>query len=283
VTLRFLVLDAYDDAGRKSLASVGARDAGSLYRDAIRTTETDATIDVVPFTGSFALPNGAAVSDYDAVVWTGSNLTIHKDTPPVRDQLAFARAALEAGVASFGSCWAVHVAVTAAGGTCAANPKGRELGIARTITQTAAGRGHVLYKGRALAFDAFTSHEDHVVSVGLNTTILASNDWSQVQAVAVAQGRGLFWAVQYHPEFTLRDIAKLCLLRAPQGIAQGFFRDQADVEAYVRDLDTLHEDPARSDIAFRLGVGADLLDPARRLGELRRFIDECVKERKYVL
>lgn len=283
MTLRFLVLDAYDDAGRASLAGVGAREAGALYREAILTTERDATIDVVPFTGRFALPAGASVADYDAVVWTGSNLTIHKDTPAVRDQLAFARAALEAGIASFGSCWAVHVAVTAVGGACAVNPKGRELGIARTVTQTAAGRGHVLYKGRAVAFDAFTSHEDHVVSVGLGTTILAANDWSPVQAVAVTQGRGLFWAVQYHPELTLRDIARLCLLRAPQGIAQGFFRDRADVEAYVKDLETLHDDPTRTDLAYRLGIGADLLDPARRLGELRRFIDECVKERKYVV
>jgi len=283
VTLRFLVLDAYDDAGRKALAGVGARDAGSLYRDAIRTTEPDATIDVVPFTGRFELPSGNAVSDYDAVVWTGSNLTVHQDTPAVRDQLAFARAALDAGVASFGSCWAVHVAVTATGGTCAANPKGRELGIARTITQTAAGRGHVLFKGRAIAFDAFTSHEDHVVSVGMGTTILASNDWSQVQAVAVTQGRGLFWAVQYHPEFTLPDIARLCVLRKAQGIKQGFFRDDADVASYVESMEALHADPTRTDIAYRLGIGADLLDPARRLGELRRFIDECVKERKYVL
>jgi len=283
VTLRFLVLDAYDDAGRHSLASVGAKDAGSLYRDAIRMTEPDAGIDVVPFTGRFDLPAGASISDYDAIVWTGSNMTVHQDTPAVRDQLAFARAALGAGVASFGSCWAVHVAVTATGGACAANAKGRELGIARTITQTAAGRGHVLFKGRAIAFDAFTSHEDHVVSVGMGTTILAANDWSAVQAVAVTQGRGLFWAVQYHPEFTLRDIARLCVLRAAQGIKQGFFQSDADVAHYVEALETLHADPTRTDIAYRLGIGADLLDPARRLGELRRFIDECVKERKYVL
>ena len=81
----------------------------------------------------------------------------------------------------------------------------------------------------------------------------------------------------------LRDIARLCLLRAAQGIRQGFFRDEVDVAQYVEAMETLHVDPTRTDIAFRLGIGADLLDPARRLGELRRFIDECVKERKYVL
>jgi len=283
VTLRFLVLDAYDPAGRASLARVAATDAGTLYRDVLLAIEPSSHVDVAPFEGHFVLPSGASITDYDALVWTGSNLTVHQDTPAVREQLALARAALDAGLACFGSCWAVHVAVTATGGTCAANPKGREFGVARAITLTANGRAHPLFKGRAIAFDALTSHEDHVVSVGLGTSILASNEWSAVQAVAVTRGRGVFWAVQYHPEFGLRDVARLCVLRAPQLIGQGFFRHDADVTEWVQAIEALGDDPKRGDLAYRLGIGPDLLDFARRTAEIRRFIDECVKERKYIL
>ncbi len=276
MSLRLLVLDAYDDAGRRALQSAGATHAGDLYRRLLTDLEPTAHIDVANHCEhGFELP--ADLSSYDGITWTGSNLTIHLETPGVRRQLELARAAFAAGVPSFGSCWAVHIAVTAAGGRCEANPRGREFGVARKIILNATGIEHPMFAGKPVAFDALTSHEDHVVEVGPATTVLAGNEFSAVQAVHVEHGRGSFWAVQYHPEYDLIDIAQLGILRAPQLIDQGFFRDAAGADHYLAQMTQLHADRSRKDLLYGLGVGADVLEPGIRRCEPRNWLDRIVK------
>jgi GMP synthase (glutamine-hydrolysing) len=277
MSLRLLVLDAYDDAGRRALQSAGATLAGELYRRLLADLEPTAHIDVVNHCEhGFELP--ADLHSYDGITWTGSNLTIHRDTPGVRRQLELARAAFDDGVPSFGSCWAVHIAVTAAGGRCEANPRGREFGIARKIVLTDAGRAHPMFAGKPAAFDALTSHEDHVVELGPTTTLLAANEFSPVQAVHVERGRGSFWAVQYHPEYDLIDVAQLGTLRAPQLISQGFFRDAEDADDYLQQLNQLHADRSRKDLLYRLAVGRDILDSSLRRCEARNWLERMVKQ-----
>jgi GMP synthase (glutamine-hydrolysing) len=276
--LRILILDAYDDEGRRSLARVGATEAGALYERMLQKIEPSLKVERARFgAGGFDLPAGASLGDYDGIAWTGSNLTVHRSTPAVRDQLDLVRAAFAAGVPSFGSCWAIHLAVTAAGGRCEPNPRGREFGVARKVLLETAGREHPLYEGKPRVFDAFASHEDHVVEIGVGTEILAGNDFSAVQAAIVRQGAGELWAVQYHPEYEPRDIADLGALRAPQLIEQGFFRGPDDARAYVDDLRALSDRATQKQVAFRLGVGADLLDPAVRTREARNWVDRLVK------
>ena len=278
MTLRLLVLDAYDAAGRQALAGAGATLAGELYRRLLQRLEPRAHIDVAG-AGETGFDPPAALGSYAGIAWTGSNLTVHRDTPAVRAQLDFARAAFDAGVPSFGSCWAVHIAVTAAGGRCAANPRGREFGVARKIAVTAAGAGHPMFAAKPACFDAFTSHEDHVVEIGPGTSVLAGNGFSPVQAVHVEHGRGVFWAVQYHPEYDLIDVARLGILRGPQLISQGFFADAARVDAYLADLEALQADRARADLRYRLAVDDDVLDPERRTVEVRNWLERLVKRR----
>lgn len=279
--LRLLVLDCYDRPGRDGLARAQASLAGPLYERMLRRHAPKAHIDVLHYDdGGFRLPAGGSLTDYDGVAWTGSNLTVHKDEPAVRDQLAFARAAFDAGVPQFGSCWAVHVAVTVSGGACEANPKGREFGLARKVTLNEAGRAHPMFDGKPHAFDGFTSHEDHVVTLGPGTTVLASNEFSPVQAVHVEHARGTFWAVQYHPEYDLYDLARLCIARAEQLLRQRFFRDPSEVETYVAELETLHEDRERIDLAWRHGMGDDVLDPGVRTLETGRWLEHQVRPNK---
>jgi GMP synthase (glutamine-hydrolysing) len=276
MSLRLLVLDAYDAAGRQALQGAGATLAGELYRRLLQRLEPDAHIDVVAHGNSGFTPP-AALDSYDGIAWTGSNLTVHRDTPAVRQQLAFARAAFTAGVPSFGSCWAVHIAVTATGGRCAANPRGREFGIARKIVLTGAGAAHPMFDDKPLAFDAFTSHEDHVVELGPHALLLAANEFSSVQAVHVTLDRGTFWAVQYHPEYDLIDVAQLGVLRAPQLIDQGFFADAEDASHFLRQLEALHADRSRRDLGYRLGADADVLDERIRTCEARNWLEHAVK------
>lgn len=276
MSLRLLVLDAYDAAGRQALQDAGATLAGELYRRVLQRREPDAKVDVVAHgEQGFELPE--ELGSYDGIVWTGSNLTVHRDTPAVRQQLALVRAAFAAGVPSFGSCWAVHVAVTATGGRCETNPRGREFGIARKIVLNERGSTHPMFAGKPRAFDGLASHEDHVVEVGPTTTILASNDFAPVQAVHVEQDGGVFWAVQYHPEYDLIDVAQLGVLRAAQLIEQGFFADAEDADSFLRQLEDLHADPSRKDLAYRLAVGRDVLDEKIRTCEVRNWLERLVK------
>lgn len=274
MTRKLLILDAYDQAGREGLRRAGANLAGELYRRRIAAFDRDAQLDVVEFSreAGYVLATGVGIDDYDGVVWTGSSMTVHHDTPAVRSQLEFARALYAAGIPSFGSCWAAQIAITAAGGRCEPNPKGREFGLARKIGLTEAGRAHPMYQGKPAVFDALTSHEDHIVELPSGATLLAGNRFSPVQAVAVTHGRGSFWALQYHPEYELDDVAALSIARQAQLIAQGSLRDSADADRWRTELLALHLDPARMDLRFRLAIDDDVLDPSIRMRELGNWL-----------
>ncbi len=272
---RLLVLDAYAAEGRAAIRGAGGTEAGRLYERMLRALAPDAVIDVAyPADPDPQLPRGAAIRDYDGIAWTGSSLTIHVESDPrVRRQLEFAREVYAAGVPSFGSCWAAQLSVAAAGGRCDVNPKGREFGVARKITLTDAGRAHPVYRDKPATFDAWTSHADHVVELCPGGVLLASNEWSRVQAVSVERDRGRFWALQYHPEYDAHEVAALCRLRKGELVAQGTFADDAEAEAYVAKLEALHESPADAALAESLGVGGDLLDFERRTVEVRNWLE----------
>ncbi len=274
--IRLLVLDAYDEAGRQALSGAGATHAGVLYRRLLSRLAPEASVEVVPFSSEAGFAPSSALREYDGIVWGGSNLTVHRDTPAVRDQLSFARAAFAAGVPSFGSCWAVHVAVSATGGACEVNPRGREFGVGRTITLNGRGQAHPMFAGKPPAFGALTCHEDHVRSLGVHAESLAGNAFSEIQAVRVRYGAGEFWAVQYHPEYELVDVAQLGILRSRQLIDQGFFAGDEDARRYMAELAALGAEPGRRDLGFRLGVGDDVLDQEIRTLEVRNWLKSQV-------
>ena len=207
-------------------------------------------------------------------------MTVHDDSPAVRSQLEFARAAFVARVPSFGSCWAAQVAVTAAGGRCAPNPRGREFGVARKIVLDERGRAHPMYRDKPVVFDALTSHEDHIVELPAGATVLASNRFSPVQAVAVEHMGGEFWAVQYHPEYALADVAALSRAREAQLIEQGSLLDPSDAERWRSELLVLDAAPDRRDLRFRLGVDEDVLDLEIRRREVRNWLEFIARHRR---
>jgi GMP synthase (glutamine-hydrolysing) len=271
---RLLVLDAYAPEGRAALRAAGGTEAGRLYERMLLRLAPGARIDVAhPADPRPALPGEGELRDYDGVAWTGSSLTIHdRDDERVLRQIELARAVYAAGVPSFGSCWAAQLSVAAAGGRCARSPKGREFGVARRIALTTEGRSHPLFRDKPARFDGFSSHEDEVVGLSAGATLLASNAWSRVQAVAVRHGPGRFWALQYHPEYDLHEVASLCRLREKELVAQGTFASRADAGAYVERLEALHRDPSRRDLADELEIGPELLDEEVRTCEVRNWL-----------
>jgi GMP synthase (glutamine-hydrolysing) len=69
------------------------------------------------------LPDGTDITSFDGIIWTGSDLTIfHLDDERVSKQIAFAKAAYEHGVPSYGSCWGIQMAAVAAGGEVLGEP-----------------------------------------------------------------------------------------------------------------------------------------------------------------
>ena len=273
----FLVVDGYRAQGRAELAAGGATPAGELYAAMLSACHPGCTVDIVyPADPGGTLPQGAELCAYDGLAWTGSSLTVYRDDPAVRPQIELARAAFEGGVPSFGSCWAAQIGVVAAGGWCAANPRGREMGIARKIALTAEGRSHPLYIGKPNVFDAFISHEDEVTHLPPGALNLASNAFTQVQAVTITHKGGTLWALQYHPEYDLHELARLTYCRIDRLISMGFFADREAAESYVNKLETLFQDPSRYDLAWQLGIDADVTNPDVRLVEVRNWIRHLV-------
>ncbi len=271
--MRLLILDGYAEEGRETLRRIGATEAGELYRRMLKELAPKAELDLAyPADSDDPLPEGREPGDYDGIAWTGSSLTIYADDPKVAPQVAFAKAAFAAKVPGFGSCWAAQIAVAAAGGRCAANPKGREMGIARKIHLTPAGRSHPLYHGKKGVFDAFISHDDEITHLPPGGVTLASNDHTQVQSVAVTHKGGQFWGLQYHPEYDLHELARLCYCRKQKLTELGFFQDLAAAQDFVDKLEALHQDPGRKDLAWLLGIDQDVMDEDIRQAETRNWI-----------
>lgn len=279
-TPHFLVLDGYSKAGRDDLAAGGATTAGELYKQMLQHCCPGAEVDVLcPADPGASLPAGAAIGQYQGIAWTGSSLTVYHDSDEVRAQIEFARAVFEAGVPSFGSCWGAQIAVVAAGGACRAHPKGREMGIARKIALTAEGRAHPMYRDKKHVFDAFISHDDEVTHLPPGGLVLAGNDFTRVQAVAVTWRNGTFWAPQYHPEYDLHELARLCYCRKQKLTDKGFFRSLDDAQHFVDQLEALHEEPSRKDLAWLLGIDDDVMNPDIRQAEVRNWIEQLVLPR----
>ena len=274
---RFLVIDGYTKKSRDELVAGGASTAADLYAAMLRSFVPNADCDLLfPSDPGAGLPKGAALNAYDGVAWTGCSLTIFHDVPEVRAQIELCRDVYEAGIPSFGSCWAAQIAVVAAGGACRANPNGREMGIARKISLTPEGRNHPLYDGKADVFDGFISHVDEISQLPPGATHLASNSFTHVQSVAVTHKNGTFWGLQYHPEYDLHEMARLTFCRIDKLMELGFFRTREDALKYVDLLETLHADPSRTDIAWLLGIDQDIMDVAFKRIEVKNWIERLV-------
>lgn len=279
--LRLLVAEGNTAEARARQVAFGHPLFGEAYADVLRALTPDAVVDVCyPADAGANLPDAATLADYDGVAITGSALNIYKAEPEAMRQVELARAVFAAGVPFFGSCWGLQVATVAAGGSVRLSPKGREIGLARKIIRTSEGRDHPLHAGKPEAFDAPAVHSDEVDVRPPGMTVTATNRHSEVQAAEIRHGKGTFWGVQYHPEFTPGEMACIFERYGETLVREGPFGDMKALQDHVADLRTLDADPARHDIAWRLGMDQDVLDPGIRLAELRNWIGTQVRPEK---
>ena len=276
--LRLLVVEGNTREARERHASMAGKTPSRAYADTLTSLAPDAVCDICfPADAGANLPDGQGIEGYDGVVLTGSSLNIYGGGQEVARQIELARTIYAAGVPFLGSCWGLQIASAAAGGDVIKNPRGRETGIARNIAPTEAGRNHPLLAGRPAAFDVPCSHDDIVAVPPEGTTILATNAMAPIQAAEIRHAGGTFWGFQYHPEFTLSEVAAILQRAADHLVSVGLFRSKSDNHAYCEDLRALDADHARRDIAWRLGIQPEVLDGNVRMTEIRNWLTHRVR------
>jgi GMP synthase (glutamine-hydrolysing) len=274
---RLLVIEGNTAASRAHQVAAGGVAAGEGYAALLRELLPDATVDVCyPADGAVALPAGTTLDAYDGTAITGSALHVYDGGPAVERQIDLVRAVLATGMPVFGSCWGLQVLTAAAGGSIRKNPRGREIVYGRGIRLNAAGRVHPMYAGKADPFDAMTFHLDEVETLAPGTTVLATNAVSAVQAMELRYGTAVAWAVQYHPEYPLREVAAIVRRSGINLVKEGFFGDPDAVARYAAELDTLDCDPGDKSLAGRHGIDGAVLDKPMRVREVFNWIERQV-------
>jgi GMP synthase (glutamine-hydrolysing) len=270
-----LVIDGNRLSVREQQVAAGGSPTGEAYA---RTLESLAAVrcDIVrPADGEVRFAAGPGPAAYDGVAITGSALNVYEGGPHVERQLELARATFAAGVPFFGSCWGMQVAVAAAGGRVRPNPRGREFGFARRIELNEAGRRHPMFAGKPAVFEALTVHRDDIAELPAGAVPLAGNDMG-LQALELRHGRGVFWGVQYHPEYSFAEIAACALRYGPKLLEEGLFADRGELESFVGDLRALMRDPHDRRLAWKHGLGAAVHEEAVKLAELRNWLEQQV-------
>ncbi|NOZ42766.1 MAG: type 1 glutamine amidotransferase [Alphaproteobacteria bacterium] len=278
IMLTILIVEGNTLQAQELAVAAGSCSQSELYHKTLLALRPDIDCDIVcPADEGAPLPQGAALEKYDGIIWTGSSLNIYQQDPAIYRQIDFMKNCFDQKVKIFGSCWGLQVAVVAAGGTVAANVRGREIGIAREIQPTVSGRFHPLYKNKTAPFDAVAVHLDHVVRLPEGATVLSGNDISRIQALEIRRGRAIFWGVQYHPEFDLDYVATLFRKYRTKMVDEGLCPDEAAVDKLASDFQRAQnitpDDDGAAEIRHHYNMGADILDPCHRLQEISNWLD----------
>ncbi len=271
--MKFLVVESETADDRAKRRARAGKSSGESFQATLEQMAPGACVTrVEPADPDGDRMNADAIAAFDAVFLTGSPLHVYDDAPEVERQVAFMRGVFDSGVPAFGSCAGLQVAVAAAGGRVRPMPERLEAAIARRITATDNGRDHPLLAGRAPAWDAAAVHTDEVAELPDGATLLASNGVTQVQAVEIRSGRGVFWGVQYHPELSPGEIASAIRAQAASLVEAGLASDEAAVEHRSALLDRIQHDPDDHAARWELGVDDEFAHEDRRRLEIANFI-----------
>ncbi|MBN1497719.1 MAG: type 1 glutamine amidotransferase [Spirochaetes bacterium] len=274
-THRILIIDGYPKPSRDDFDTAGMKYAGVLYAEMLQTYLPGAGYDIL-YTSDpgAAAPDRKALSAYDGVLWPGCNLTVyHTDDPRVKIMIEICDRAFEAGLPQFGTCWGIQLPAFVAGGEVKPNPKGREMGIGRKIRLTEEGKNHPMMAGKPEVYSHFVSHDDEVTRLPRGAVLIAGNDFSAIQAAEIRHKKGVFWGLQYHPEYDLHEMARLMVAREQKLTELGFFKEHNDFTEYVSRLEALHTEPGRKDLRWQLGIDDDILSADIRQCEFKNWVD----------
>jgi len=244
------------------------------YARLLRELLPSAVVDICyPADAGANLPDRMGLESYDGIAITGSSLHVYDDNPQVTRQIDLVREGLHSGTPLFGSCWGLQLLTTAAGGSVRRNPKGREIGFGRRIALTPAGRDHRMYDRKSPAFDALTVHLDEVETLAEGMQVLAANAVSQVQAAEIRCNGTVAWGVQYHPEYSLHDMAATIRRYGKGMVDDGFFSRESELIHYAEELELLHSDPRNKALSWKHGIDQNVLEKPARVREIENWIN----------
>lgn len=189
---RVLVIDAVEYSQEEAAAKLGG--PPYWFRRVLEGIDGIA-FSSIPFS-SPELPSAADRAD--ALILSGSPRDAWSDEPESLAYLRTVRLWLEEGRAMFGVCHGHQIMGRAAGAVVARSPNGWELGNVR-ISLTPEGAASPLFAGMPVPPVFLESHQDAVLTIPLNATLLGGNAHTPVQALAYGPGQ---FSVQFHPEFT---------------------------------------------------------------------------------
>lgn len=277
---RILIFDGAPRLSQQRIAAYGAPFNSALFETALALHDPGVACTTLNVADGEQLPAGTGLSAFDGVVVTGSPLNIYDGGEAVTRQIEAARAVFAARLPVWGSCWGLQLLTTALGGTVRLSPNGRELGVARNIALTAAGRGHPIFAGKPDAFDALCSHIDEVETIPDGARVLATNGHSGVQAMELERDGISVVGVQYHPEHVFATTAAIVDARRSSLVREGTARAEDDLDGLVDDLRALHVDPSRRDLAWRYGLDHHVTDAALRSVEIGNWLKTKVASRR---
>jgi len=270
---RLLIMEGNTLAQQARSAALGVRSASEVYIHAITAYFPDLHLEVIHGADRGQdLPAGMSLGDYDGLVISGSSLHAYDMDFAVTNQIDLVRTFAKSGKPILGSCWGLQIAVIAAGGTVGLSPNGREVGVARNIALNDAGRSHPMFTGKPSAFDALCIHYDEITTLPEGAVLLYSNTHSPVQGAIIPLERSEIWALQYHPEYDLAQIAMMMRLYRDDMVEQGFFTDKTNGDEYIAKIEALHKSPNDFALGWQLGMGKTIVDDKQRRGEIINWI-----------
>ena len=162
------------------------------------------------------------------------------------------------------------VLATAAGGLVQKNPKGLEAVIAKKIFLNTEGVSHNMYLNKPKEFDSFCWHYDVVVKIPDNAAVLASNENSNIQALAFTKGNSEFWGVQYHPEFNPVWISGLMSMRKNTLLNNQIFKNEKEYEITRQYFSSTKQNIK---LQNRLKIENSLINDSTRYTELLNWLE----------
>ena len=232
--MNILIVDGNEKEASDQYVQLGMDTQYEVYSKILQKLTNDSlNITVIhPAINSDFIPQGVSLDDFEGVAWTGSLLNIYEATAPIIRQIELAKKLLNKKNSIFGSCWGLQILVTAAGGKIQKNPNGLEAIVAKNISLNQEGVNHPMYYGKSKNFSSFCFHYDDTEILPENTTILASNEKSKIQAISFTNENSEVWAVQYHPEFDPVWMSGLMDQRKEILLEEGIYRNQEEFDSY---------------------------------------------------
>jgi len=143
------------------------------------------------------------VSDFSAIIVTGSPAMVTDDIAWIRDSARFLLAAIDESIPILGICFGHQLLAQALGGVVDWHPQGREIGTP-VIQLDESAALDPLFHSFSSEISVHVTHMQSVITLPHGSQLLGYNDFDPHQAVRFRENA---WGVQFHPEFD-EDIIK---------------------------------------------------------------------------